>query len=1324
MKKTLKNRTQKLTVAVAMALTLPVFARPPVYAADDFDARVVTVGDKPFAQVYTYSTDYNGSLASSYDLLGDKYAFIAQGLDKAIGYWGDLLVPQAKNEVPWQIVFHSIDAASASAGTYNRLNGDMVSRNLWADHLQTGQPKLAKDVAIQTAPTMSFTVISVGKYLGAGDDSNLGWHLDGKSVLPTGDEKADLVTTFRHELGHSLGISDSFDPGLFAGAYNVQGYEDVVPLNTNFAIRNYRVPDEANVWMEHLVDQNGRHLADSKYLTDSKGKERLQEMYPKLQDKDFFVVDNLAFYPVSDEVNAKNYPYGDKQAAEADGYAYFVGDHVIEVLDGKAYQTSAGDKISGLPVNSWEQERMIGYQVLYQFAGSHVQLPGVMNHKIYSNYATLMEAELAVMQDLGYNLDRKAYYGRSIYNDDQTLTNTQGYFARNAEGTGYLEGTYSKVPLGVGLHVFGARNNITQAGDIMTAGDGAVGIRMDGVDNKLTIAKDTKVQADGERGMGLLVAYGRNHEVNLDGTVTANGKDGNAVQFDFGSSMRGVFDDYRGSYIRSTFATGGMPGHIMSTTNNELASTTFRGNYDELMDELIDEYYAMQEDQDDTRLGFLKEDMSAALQGIVFSQADAEQAKAGLKNNEVLWNELKSIIVDLGPEMLIADDDDKYFIYTYKDKLSMPNKNVWNYEADELRGALVNDFNVHGTISGAKHAIYISKNAFVKNINILDGAKIHGDITSDWRDFSAGNFADSEGTNVKVQYKGNAYDYDEYVPDLVTNLNFSNSQDMSYDGNITGKNNMKMNVKRGTLTYGGTADVVNVKVAAGATLLGGTYMLNDQTEALAKTNASAHKANATTFTDDETGQLIAGGTIGASSDDSNMTISGTLVLQDGATLVGYASGGADKGIIQNLAKTDDVIALSNVKVKLLNAVPGDKKNVLKTNAKLQHKLVNHNEDTAMAQSALLNVYGYTDGDALIGVAVAANNMQDATDEQQSTIDSLNRMAGRYQGSGKADVLRPVYNQNEANTKAMLGRIAGNTVLDTSIRLAQQSTLTHDAVAERLHGYGWKQDNVSLGDNLWMKMGKSWGDLRGDSDYHGSSVIAGYDWRNVAGSREGFFVAHNTASLANHSDSAKLQDTRVGYYSGRQIGPASLLLYGDLGYERTRTKRYLYEGVRAEGKPESYLAEVGAEYAYDLHHDDNKTWHVQPYGGLTASVLHQREYAESGAGIVGQRVDDQWNTYVAASSGVQLSRALPGGGYGFRLGVRQSLSGASPDFGVQYVGDDAVHTITRKQDRTHVVASVQADSEFAKGWHVQAQASAECGAHDKGFSAALQLKRTW
>ena len=49
-----------------------------------------------------------------------------------------------------------------------------------------------------------------------------------------------------------------------------------------------------------------------------------------------------------------------------------------------------------------------------------------------------MEAEMATLQDIGYTIDRRNLFGYSVYGDDLTLTNTNGYFARNAAGTACL----------------------------------------------------------------------------------------------------------------------------------------------------------------------------------------------------------------------------------------------------------------------------------------------------------------------------------------------------------------------------------------------------------------------------------------------------------------------------------------------------------------------------------------------------------------------------------------------------------------------------------------------------------------------------------------------------------------------------------------------------------------------------------------------------------------------------------------------------------------------------------------------------------------------
>ena len=171
----------------------------------------------------------------------------------------------------------------------------------------------------------------------------------------------------------------------------------------------------------------------------------------------------------------------------------------------------------------------------------------MMSHQNYRSYVNFMEAELALLQDIGYNIDRRNFYGRSIYNDGLTLTNYQGFSKR--ENGEYVDG-YNNSTFGIGLHIYGSNNNITQAGDIFTNGAGAVGVRVDGVNNTITVAKDTEIHADGSYNDGVLIAYGKNHNVNIDGTVTATGESSNALSFNFGSNSLGTDMEYRGSFMR------------------------------------------------------------------------------------------------------------------------------------------------------------------------------------------------------------------------------------------------------------------------------------------------------------------------------------------------------------------------------------------------------------------------------------------------------------------------------------------------------------------------------------------------------------------------------------------------------------------------------------------------------------------------------------------------------------------------------------------------------------------------------------------------------
>ncbi len=162
---------------------------------------------------------------------------------------------------------------------------------------------------------------------------------------------------------------------------------------------------------------------------------------------------------------------------------------------------------------------------------SHLGItPLLMTHESYRNYTFFTEVELAVLKDVAFsNLDLKQHFGQSYYQDGTTATNTNGFNSTK---------TY-----GVGLHMKGNGQNITQAADINAAGVAGNGIRVDGMDNTVTIGPGVNVHADGDYGVGLLVSYGTDNVIVHRGNLTADSTTADAVgtgmMFSFGSNILG-----------------------------------------------------------------------------------------------------------------------------------------------------------------------------------------------------------------------------------------------------------------------------------------------------------------------------------------------------------------------------------------------------------------------------------------------------------------------------------------------------------------------------------------------------------------------------------------------------------------------------------------------------------------------------------------------------------------------------------------------------------------------------------------------------------------
>jgi len=522
--------------------------------------------------------------------------------------------------------------------------------------------------------------------------------------------QVDMTSVLIHEVAHALGVSSE-----------TREYQTNNQIYLAF-------PSVLDNWSTHLRDDNGKAAAPD------------QIVYCDVcslpgQDEDIFDV--------------------------RQDRAYFTGDYVSEVLAGA---------MPGIPVRTGNDIAGLDTPVF-----SHIELKNsLMSHQNYRNYTNLMEAEVASLQDLGYTIDRRNFFGFSIYGDNQTLINDNPFTARNANGTGYIANSYNMSTLGLGLHVYGSDNTVIQRADILTAGAGGGGIRVDGASNDLTILPGTRVYANGAYARGVMFSYGKDHSFTQRGDVEALGERGIAASFDFGHNSLGDDTEYRGSYF--------------VTSDSQL-------------------------------------------------ETDA-------------------------PEY-------------YQSALA------------EVSGPLVASFDLTGRVAGSYAAIYMSDNAYVGAVNVMDGAVVSGDIISNY------NQVDAEGnqrlTALNFGLKADADGRSTGEADA----GFS----IAYDGDMTGINNLALTLAGGTTQLTGNHELYNVDIAQGSTLTGkGSYLLNGQ-GAFTNSGTLAPSAVGQAITINGSYVQSASGELQlAFSDKSEIS---SLIVQGNAEIDGTLTFAPDRGWYQN-----------------------------------------------------------------------------------------------------------------------------------------------------------------------------------------------------------------------------------------------------------------------------------------------------------------------------------------------------------------------------------------------------------------------------------------
>ena len=490
--------------------------------------------------------DEDGNKVKEYVSYRDLFAGEQEAFGDSIGYIHQMINPTASVSpyINLELLPDEDADAAAESSTYVEKDDD-------------GKPKT------QISDTELGAVLQ-GKYLPSGDDPvarievNLAppdtiWYIDKFTALPSNGTDSDYYGTITHEMFHALGLGTYLNENTSANEVtfgtNVN-YEEGDGLLSQAVFNKYEMglrdafgrvgyyeynSNGNNVYYDRTTGDNDATL---KYPINPNEENPLSGVTGELVSRNIVPI-TLAQYNDPDFVKRPDEFYVIRDGSESTNCgAYFIGENVKAVLNGASIawpDDSTIDPVCGIPLNGYEDSDDSKPEL------SHLELQnGLMSHQSYRNWCNFMEVELALLKDLGYNVDLGAYYGKSIYNSGTEsvpfeVNNSIGFDKNTTHGTG--------------LHVYGSYVNVTQSAALNASGYSGIGIRVDGANNKLAI--NSNISVNGQYGNGLLVAYGKEHEVSLesDKTISATGDGGVAARFDFGSNELGDTAGYRGSYI-------------------------------------------------------------------------------------------------------------------------------------------------------------------------------------------------------------------------------------------------------------------------------------------------------------------------------------------------------------------------------------------------------------------------------------------------------------------------------------------------------------------------------------------------------------------------------------------------------------------------------------------------------------------------------------------------------------------------------------------------------------------------------------------------------
>ncbi|MDR2170157.1 MAG: autotransporter outer membrane beta-barrel domain-containing protein [Planctomycetaceae bacterium] len=344
----------------------------------------------------------------------------------------------------------------------------------------------------------------------------------------------NLLPVLIHEMGHVFGMTTSLKENK---------------VNEDGEVLSWRFDNKLTLWDSFLRDNNGNKSRANQTIGHS-----------NIQKNTLFELGNML------------------SSSNPSSATFYASNALNVYYDNNQTLINAAGKTGGVPVTGYvitlDEDDNETWGIDSGGTLSHLDTwYSLLSWHDFRNFQGLIEVEMAVFKDLGYsNIETRDFFGQSFYvsgKGEHGLTSTQQIaqsgFGKWSDGA-YDTSVTNDSMFGIGVHLFGNKLNILQKGIINSSGDGGAGIRVDGVGNFLTTDTDSDILMSQDNGIGLLVAFGKEHVVVHRGSISAYALgygeassfasiNGIAASFDFGAQLFASEDDV---------ATGGVSSYLRS----------------------------------------------------------------------------------------------------------------------------------------------------------------------------------------------------------------------------------------------------------------------------------------------------------------------------------------------------------------------------------------------------------------------------------------------------------------------------------------------------------------------------------------------------------------------------------------------------------------------------------------------------------------------------------------------------------------------------------------------------------------------------------------